>query len=160
MSIRIRPATVLDAPALETIETQSWKAATSGGIDDSVYRGYLAERRDYWEALLADPRSTTTWVATRDGEVVGFICVEAVGPGHPQLIRVNQLHAVGDGAQQVGTALLGYAIADMPAFVNVPTDSQSWIEFWQGEGFSRTALARHASGIDLAVLERGEKTAD
>lgn len=134
MTIRIRPANILDAAALVSVQGAASAAAPHSPSDELG-----------WQELLANPGATNTWVAASD-EVVGFIHVEAVGPGFPQLVRVNELVA-GDSAK-TRAALLDYALGDFGAYAEVPAHDSA---FWSDHGFSE----RTRNG-DVVVMERGE----
>ena len=118
MTIRIRPANILDAAALVSVQVAASAAAPHSPSDELG-----------WQELLANPGATNTWVAASD-EVVGFIHVEAVGPGFPQLVRVNEVVA-GESAK-TRAALLDYALGDFGAYAEVPAHDSA---FWSDHGF-------------------------
>ena len=122
MTIRIRPANILDAEALVAIQSSSGTASPHSPSTEAS-----------WQNQLMDPGPTTTWVATDDA-VVGFIHVEAVGPGFPQLVRVNEVVA-GESAK-TRAALLDYALGDFGAYADIPAGD---LTLWSDLGFTEQA---------------------
>ena len=122
MTIRIRPANILDAEALVAIQSSSGTASPHSPSTEAS-----------WQNQLMDPGPTNTWVATDDA-VVGFIHVEAVGPGFPQLVRVNEVVA-GESAK-TRAALLDYALGDFGAFAVISADD---LTLWSDLGFTEQA---------------------
>ena len=123
MTIRIRPANILDAEALVAIQSSSGTASPHSPSTEAS-----------WQNQLMDPGPTTTWVATDDA-VVGFIHVEAVGPGFPELVRVNDLGAF-EGSVATRAALLNYALGDFGAYADIPAVD---LTLWSDLGFTEQA---------------------
>ncbi len=156
MSIRIRPATALDATAVADVHRTSWEDTYRGLLPDDVIARHTISMDGVWMARLADPGPTTTWVATHDDDVVGFILVEAMGPGHPAPLRVGGLYLRPEVKRRgYGTALLEYAIADVPAYTEVAVSNRGAMEFWERLGFKQTgAEFDEAFGAHIATLVR------
>ena len=70
-----------------------------------------------------------------DDAVVGFIHVEAVGPGFPELVRVNDLGAF-EGSVATRAALLNYALGDFGAYADIPAGD---LTLWSDLGFTEQA---------------------
>jgi GNAT superfamily N-acetyltransferase len=70
----VRRAGVADAPAIAALHVRSWQWAYRGLIPDSYLdglNGNLENRTRWWADMLRDD-SKWTWVAERDGQMVGF----------------------------------------------------------------------------------------
>lgn len=156
MSIRIRAATALDAAAVADVHRASWKDTYRGILPDDVISRHTLSMDGVWMARLADPGATTTWVATDNDAVVGFILVEAMGPGHPAPLRVGALYLRPEVKRRgYGTALLDYAIADVPAYTEVAVSNRGAMDFWNRLGFTQTGTEfDEAFGADIATLVR------
>jgi GNAT superfamily N-acetyltransferase len=80
--IAVRAASVDDAEAIANVHLDAWDWAYRGLIADAYIDLLLsqrAERVERWRANLADmPAEHRTWVALREGAVVGFC---GTGPG-------------------------------------------------------------------------------
>ena len=72
--IEIRPATAADAPAIARVRIDSWRTTYRGLIPDAYLDGMELEPSiGIWNRVLdAQSSAATVFVATRDGEVVGF----------------------------------------------------------------------------------------
>ncbi len=86
--------------------------------------------------MLADPGPAAHWIATLEGEVIGWLHVEALGPGHPRPlavidIRVSPAHR----RRRVATNLLTYAIADAPAQAQIPDGHAEPAAFFESQNF-------------------------
>jgi GNAT superfamily N-acetyltransferase len=69
----VRPAVADDAAAIARVHVESWRAAYPGIVPQDVLDNLSIERRaGFWAGLLADPGEARTWVAEREGAVVGF----------------------------------------------------------------------------------------
>ncbi len=114
---RIRVATVLDAAAV---------AALTAGDAAS------------WERRLAEPGASTTWVADRDGTVVGVAVATAAGPGGVRSLEVETFHVAAGETDDTREHLLELAVGDMPCLVWVAETDQD----------ARDLLARHGFAPD------------
>jgi GNAT superfamily N-acetyltransferase len=75
----IRAALPADAPEIARVHVESWRVAYVGTVPQAVLDRLSVERRQtFWTRRLADPGETRTFVAVRDGRVVGF-----AGTGRP-----------------------------------------------------------------------------
>ena len=113
--IQIRPARPDDAAAIATVHVESWRTAYPGMVPQRVLDGLSVERRTvFWTALLADPRDTRTWVAQRDGAIVGFagttVTVAPDGPG----AALETIYVLAEArGQGIGGRLMEAALADL-----------------------------------------------
>ena len=102
-----------DAAAIAAIHAASWREVYRGILPDRFLDHDVAEeRRRYWVAALADPRSGDfTLAALRGGAVRGFISVARGGePGYDAVIDSLHVMPGGRGAG-LGRRLIGHAAA-------------------------------------------------
>jgi GNAT superfamily N-acetyltransferase len=120
--VLVRPAAIDDAEAIANIHLDSWDATYRGLISDSYIDLLLsqrAERVERWRSNLAgQPPEHRTWVAEREGAVVGF-CGTGPGADEEAARGTGEVHAiylrpdvVGTG---VGRALFGHCVVDLRA---------------------------------------------
>jgi len=119
--VRVRRATVADAPAMGRLHVRAWQAAYRGHMPDDYLDGLRAsERAAGWErALGRDRPRSAVLVAELDGEVVGFAALgpaeDPEGAGELYAINVDPDHwGTGAGptlleAVQGELARLGFA---------------------------------------------------
>ena len=118
----IRSAAVADAPAIANLHLDSWDASYRGLIADAYIDLLLsrrAERIERWQTILAGAEDAErTWVAVRDGEVVGFCGTgrggdagAAAGTGEVFALYLRP-DVIGMG---VGRALFAHAVEDLRA---------------------------------------------
>ena len=75
----VRPAVLADAPDIARAHVEAWQSAYVGLVPQKTLDGLSTERRAvYWSRRLAEQGADRTWVAERDGRIVGF-----VGTGRP-----------------------------------------------------------------------------
>lgn len=136
MGLKIRAATVLDAPDLGRLHGQCWNETYRGMIADAEIDKKIASAPAKWEAVLADPGSTMVWLAHVDGELAGFISVDAKGPGFPRSLEVCCLYILAKfHGQGVGSALMDFAISDTPAFLWCIEGNEKAERFYESKGF-------------------------
>lgn len=76
----VRPAVPADAPDIARAHVEAWQSAYVGLVPQNTLDRLSIERRAvYWSRRLAEPGADRTWVAERDGRIVGF-----VGTGRPE----------------------------------------------------------------------------
>ncbi|MEQ1593576.1 MAG: GNAT family N-acetyltransferase [Casimicrobium sp.] len=73
MKILYRRATLEDASSVARVHCASWRSTYPGLIPDHVIDAWadVERRTDGWRRIIAE-RPETLWLATRDGEVIGF----------------------------------------------------------------------------------------
>jgi ribosomal protein S18 acetylase RimI-like enzyme len=73
MKIVYRRATLEDASSVARVHCASWRSTYPGLIPDHVIDAWadIERRTDGWRRIINE-RPETLWLATRDGEVVGF----------------------------------------------------------------------------------------
>jgi ribosomal protein S18 acetylase RimI-like enzyme len=78
-AVTIRAALPADAPGVAHVHVESWRAAYVGTVPQAILDRLSVDRRQaFWERRLADPGETRTFVAVREGRIVGF-----AGTGRP-----------------------------------------------------------------------------
>ena len=114
--VRVRPATVADAPAMGRVHVRAWQAAYRGHMPDDYLDGLRPEDREaHWEGALArDDLPGTILVAERAGEVIGFAeTVLWVLPGNARAHRFYGTAGwVADGASR-SSEVFGVAISEV-----------------------------------------------
>ncbi|MET0329198.1 MAG: GNAT family N-acetyltransferase [Luteimonas sp.] len=137
----VRPATVDDARAIAEIHVGAWQAAYRGIFPADFLASLSVEKRvKAWEGMLAGPRpGEHTWVAERDGAVVGWIQV-VDGPG--ESFELQALYVAPDRWRGgVGRALWHTAIASVQrngartAWLWVLAGNTPAIAFYEQAGF-------------------------
>ena len=107
--VRVRRATVADAPAMGRLHVRAWQAAYRGHMPDDYLDGLRAEERAAgWERALGRHRPRgAILVAERDGEVVGFAeTVLWVLPANARARRFYELAGwASDGIERTVDAL-------------------------------------------------------
>ena len=78
--IDIRPATIEDAAAIAQVRIDGWRTTYRGLIPDAYLDGMeLQASIDLWNRVLgAQSGTASVFVATRDGEVIGFAAGNAL----------------------------------------------------------------------------------
>ena len=72
-AVIIRAALPADAPGVAHVHVESWRAAYVGIVPQPILDRLSVDRRQaFWERRLADPGETRTFVAVREGRIVGF----------------------------------------------------------------------------------------
>ncbi|HEX9268613.1 MAG TPA: GNAT family N-acetyltransferase [Candidatus Limnocylindria bacterium] len=119
MTAIIRPAVVADARAIAEVHIRSWQEAYRGQLPDAWLDGLSAqlERREArWRETLAGRHGERSFVAERDGRLIGFVLVvpsldDDATPDTGQLSAIYLLQeAWGIG---VGRDLMTIAMADL-----------------------------------------------
>lgn len=73
MSLRIRPATPADAPAIAAVHVNTWRAAYGHALPAEALAGLSVERREaQWQQWLTPAQPQKVFVAVERGEIVGF----------------------------------------------------------------------------------------
>jgi GNAT superfamily N-acetyltransferase len=116
-SVTIRPATIEDAPAIAEVHVHSWQWAYRGLISDDYLDRLSIERRAEMHAQrLATQTEERTWVADREGQIVGFT---NTGPSRdpdasPRTAEIAAIYlrreATGRG---IAHALFAHAVQDL-----------------------------------------------
>ncbi|WP_127131695.1 GNAT family N-acetyltransferase [Georgenia sp. SYP-B2076] len=149
-SARIRPATVLDAAAIAGVHLQGWRETYGDRIPEGVYAERAATGGPDWERQLAEPGSSVTWVAQRDGETVGFATAVATGPGHVRPLELRLLYVLAaEQGRRTGLHLLQLAIGDAPCFLWVAESNARAQEFYGRQGFVADGERRHVAAGGL-----------
>jgi ribosomal protein S18 acetylase RimI-like enzyme len=106
MPLRIREAEVEDAETLGRIHVRAWRSAYRGQLTDDYLDGLSErDRADQWRGSLAAQRETwRTWVAERDGGVIGWA---TTGPSEDADAdaRTGELYAIYLEPEHVGIGL-------------------------------------------------------
>jgi GNAT superfamily N-acetyltransferase len=135
-SARTRPATALDAAAIARAHGQARRETYGDHIPEDVYAEREQGAAGEWEQALADPGATMTWVAVRDGEVVGFATVEATGPREVRPLQLRLLYVLAaEQGRRTGAHLVELAVGDAPCFLWVAEANTRAQEFYRHHGF-------------------------
>lgn len=128
--IRLRAATLDDAPALARLHADSWRSAYRGILGDAYLDGDVhGERAAFWQRALASPPANQHVIVAQDGgELVGFVALYGDDDGKWGT-RIEAVHVAPSRKRQgLGARLMAEAAA--------------WCE-----------AAHPSSGIYLHVLE-------
>lgn len=134
-SVRIRPATPLDAEALAAVHARCWRETYAGLVPEEVFDARERTGVERWQRGLSDPDRAPTWVAIRGDDVLGFSGAVAVGPGQVRSLELTMLYLLaaehGTGA---GQALLDVAVGDAPCFCWVAEGNARALAFYRRNG--------------------------
>ena len=92
--IEVRPAAAEDAPAIATVHVAVWREAYRGVMPDAYLDALTPEARTQaWRERLSDPEEPTrTFVAVRQGQVVGFCTCGPARMDAPE--GYGEMHAI------------------------------------------------------------------
>lgn len=153
MSLGIRAATVLDAETLARLHARLWTEAFAGLLSDDLIAGTEERMLEIYPKELADG-STTYWIATWDGETVGFAAARALGPGDVRPLELVSLHVLADFQRRsIGARLLNYAIGTAPCLLWV-LDGSAAESFFRSHGFERDGLSERPERLGGALIHR------
>jgi GNAT superfamily N-acetyltransferase len=144
--VRVREATREDVPTMADIGIRGWRFAYAGHIPpDALDRLSLQMRLAYWGWRIdGHPNDQRTWVADRDGRVIGFCFT---GPRRDEDLpetagEVQSLYLDPDEVGRgVGRLLFAHAVADLverghdPIVVWVHTENARARRFYERAGF-------------------------
>ena len=111
--VRLRDALPADAAAMADLNVRAWRAAFAGLVPEALLAGQRTEPRvRYWQEHLPSRPPERTWVAERDGRVVGLTHLgPSRNPDAPDAAELYGMYvepeAVGTGA---GRALMEAAM--------------------------------------------------
>lgn len=135
-SLAIRSATALDADKLASVHAQSWRETYRGLLPDGLIDSKEERMRGVYESALSNPGTSSYWVATWDGEVVGLAIADALGPGDVRLLEVKALYVLYDHQRKgIGSILLNHAVGTAPCLLWVLEGNEPAIAFYRGQGF-------------------------
>jgi len=144
---RIRPATVLDAHAVADVHLTCWRETFGDRITADVYAEREANAPGEWQAELAEPARSATWVADREGTVVGFAHAVATGAKEVRPLELRHLFVpVAEQGRRTGTHLLELAIGDAPCQLWVVEDNEQAIGFYRRHSFELDGADREGVG--------------
>lgn len=111
----IRPARPGDAAAIAEVHVESWRTAYRGMVPQRVLDGLSVQRRTvFWTALLADPGEARTWVAERDGAIVGFAGTTIIKEPDGLRPALETIYVLAEArGQGIGRRLIEAAMADL-----------------------------------------------
>lgn len=143
----VRLADVSDAPAVATVQVQTWRTAYQGLMPDEVLAAQSVEARtSMWQRLIPNGG---VWVALVDDEVVGFA---AAGPSRDpdapfELYAIYVLSAA--AGKGLGFELTKAALGDEPDVIVWVLDTNVQARrFYERIGF-------RADGVTKTEMERG-----
>ncbi|MDD9208255.1 GNAT family N-acetyltransferase [Georgenia sp. 10Sc9-8] len=133
---RVRPATVLDAGPLAEAHRTAWWETYGEVVPAEAHPEPAESARGWWEAALSDPDGPTTWVAVRDGAVVGFSRAVAPGAGNVRPLELQLLYVLAaEQGRRTGTHLLQMAVGDAPCALWVAAHDLRAQGFFRHHGF-------------------------
>lgn len=168
----IRRATRHDAEALAAVYVETASRSERGIIPDAVLDGRTAAAYvESWRRRLGAPEPHATWLAERDGRIVGLCYVmpspdEDAGPetGHLDMLYVLPSEA----GQGIGACLLAAGVAHLEAAGF--TEATLWVlagnvparRFYERKGWRFTGLTKQVPEdgfvVDLARHARSLET--
>ncbi|MFM0287874.1 GNAT family N-acetyltransferase [Paraburkholderia megapolitana] len=161
-SVSLRPATVDDASLLASIHAASWQATYRGLLPDAFLDSEVAqERAAYWFDRMNAPGAERriVLIAERDGEAIGFVCVERQ-IDTPWGVLLDNLHAL-PAHQGIGAGkLLMRAAQDwaraqgaVQLYLYVLEGNTPAIRFYERQGWQFSgAEPDQMGGIDITAL--------
>lgn len=146
-SLGIRAATVLDAERLAVVHEQCVRE--SGLAGEIIDQSGLEDR---YERALSVMDATSTWVATWDGEIVGFVSATALGPGHVRMLELSSLGVLASHRNRgIGSKLLNHAVGTAPCLAWAPAGAES---FYRRHGFEADSVTETRDGMPFLRLLR------
>jgi GNAT superfamily N-acetyltransferase len=142
--VTVRPATLADADAIGRVQVETWRAAYTGLMPDEAIAAFdVATRQRMWrEGLAREPRpGSATFVAERDGAVVGF---STVGAARGETAGIGELYAIYVDAASWGTGA-GRALM-AAAEASLRTSGFGEAVLWVLEGNERAERFYRAGG--------------
>jgi ribosomal protein S18 acetylase RimI-like enzyme len=132
----VRPAVVEDATEIARVHIQAWQETYSRLVEPGELDDLSVDRRsDRW-ATLVGVGEPAVWVATIDGQIVGFASTRVGGDDAPRPRELSGIYVLaaqhGSGA---GQGLLDAAIGDSPAFLTVAADNPRAQAFYRRNRF-------------------------
>jgi GNAT superfamily N-acetyltransferase len=169
-TVVIRAALPPDSADIARIHVEAWRAAYVGIVPQAVLdRLSIDRRQQFWAHHLADPGESRTFVAVRDGRIVGFAGTsQPADPEYPrgtaELETIYLLPEVWRAG--VGRLLMRHSTNDLAergfssAILWVLTENQRGRRFyeavgWQADGrvqkldFDGTPVEEMRYGLDL-----------
>jgi GNAT superfamily N-acetyltransferase len=143
--VDIRRADPADARSIAEVHVRAWRWAYRGLMPDELLDGLSIERREEWwrRGLSPERPRNRTWVAERDGRLVGFV---AAGPGQDPdaTAETGEVYAIYLEEEVVGTgvgrALFARAVDDLRA------DGYRAATLWVLDSNERTRRFYEAAG--------------
>ena len=146
----IRPAAVADAEAIAGVHIRSWQSAYRDLLPADYLAGLdLPARSQWWRGQLEHPDWGTTWVATIEDAVVGFL---SIGPSRDEDAdtRTLEIYSVYLEPELIGSGvardLMRTALAEVPARSTVTlwtaTENERGRHFYRRHGFSPDGTER------------------
>ncbi len=146
----VRPAAATDAEAIAGVHIRSWQSAYRGMLPDEYLDGLdPVARGRWWRNQLDHPDRGTTWVATIEDAVVGFL---SLGPSRdedadPRTLEIFSVYLepslFGSG---VARDLMRTALAELPARASVTlwtaSENERSRHFYRRHGFSPDGTER------------------
>lgn len=155
-------AAASDADAVAELHTASWRAAYATLFPDHYLHGpLLAERREVWQARLAEPLpGSALFLAVAEGELLGFVYLQPRPDGR---ILLDNLHVrPGGTGRGLGTRLLRRALdwsagahPGRDVYLEVLQGNTRAVAFYERHGGRRTAsrVYQFEQGFELPGYE-------
>lgn len=153
LEIRIRPATLADAPALGRLHRDCWMETYSDVLSERFLAAASAERlADEWAGMLAAGSADATVpgsvvvVAELDGgpapQLVGFArSAPSDDPEAPRPTKLDSLYTLASThGSGLGARLLDAVLDDRPAYAWIVTANDRARRFYEKHGFALDGL--------------------
>jgi ribosomal protein S18 acetylase RimI-like enzyme len=161
--VTIRAALPPDAADIARVHVEAWRAAYVGIVPQAVLDRLSIDRRtQFWARRLADPGESRTFVAVRDGRIVGFASTgRPADPEHPQgtaeletIYLLPKVWRVG-----VGRLLMRHSMDDLvergfsSAILWVLTENERGRRFYKAVGWQSDGRVQKLAFDGTAVEE-------
>ncbi|MCU1550223.1 MAG: N-acetyltransferase [Glaciihabitans sp.] len=152
----IRRARLEDADALGALHIACWREAYLQLLSAASFKVATPEwRATRWRRNLSGTPTSTTWIAERDGEMIGFSGAGAtVDDDKPRELELHAIYLLArEHGSGVGQALLDTAIGDQPACLWVAEENPRAQAFYRRNGFEPNGVRKLAPFVLDEIAE-------
>lgn len=164
MGVTIREGVEADAPAMAEVNAAGWREGYRGIVPSEAFdRLPVAQwRREMREGLRSPRGSSFTWIAERDGDVVGYCFVAAPGRTEPGDSKLSELVAIyvgeADWRRGIGSRLMSASISRAgergfeEMFLWTIEANERAIAFYESHGFRADRERRPLVPYDVPTI--------